>query len=90
MSEIKLPIEDYPNGVCPFMSTGHIVPVNHAVEMKGAARFAQSPILVPCLGDQCQLWGGRKDIDGIFTGCASRWPLHRPFDPHAERIEGTE
>jgi len=56
MSEIKLPKEDYPHGVCPFMSTGHIVPVNHTVEMKGAARFAQSPILVPCLGDQCQLW----------------------------------
>lgn len=71
------PIQDYPYGVCPLMSTGHIIPVNHTVEMKGAPRFAQSPILVPCLGAQCQLWGRGMLSEREFIGCASRYPLKR-------------
>jgi hypothetical protein len=77
MSYIKLPIEDYPYGICPLMSTGHVVPVKPKVEIEGAPRFAQSPILVPCLGAQCQLWGRGRLSEREFVGCASRYPLKR-------------
>lgn len=54
--------QQFPFGVCPFMSSmqivaaapaGNIVPVN-----AGGSTVIFTP--APCLGDQCQLWSGES------------------------------
>lgn len=52
--------EQYPNGVCPFMSTVQFIPVRNSLDVTQPVPVPV-PGLAPCLGAKCQLWHERKN-----------------------------
>lgn len=47
--------EQYPYGICPFMSTVQFVPIQTDLAVKRAVPVPV-PGFAPCLGGSCQLW----------------------------------
>lgn len=56
---LTFPDDQYPHGVCPFMS-GQVVPVSGGAIVRGTQEIQMSPVHVPCLGNRCQLWDGSR------------------------------
>lgn len=61
ISETKMPVPDYADGVCPLMTSTQAVPVAMGANISapnGQPQIGMEQIVnfVPCLTDKCQLW----------------------------------